>query len=106
VHRGGAMPGGSQVGGQRRHSQQVRVAVDSRGRNHRKTMSHRRCRNVDCDVQVRALRKLAFNPSLYAENGEANAESECLPLTTDLLATCGAGGEHRSDVGKGNRNEK
>ena len=37
------------------------------------------------------LRELAFDLSLCAENGEANTESECLPLAAELLAACGAG---------------
>jgi hypothetical protein len=51
-------------------------------------MSHRRCRDEDCDVRS-ALGELAFDPSLCAENGEANTESECLPLAAELLAACG-----------------
>jgi len=39
-------------------------------------------------MQGWALRKLAFDPSLCAENGEPNTEGECLPLAAELLATC------------------
>jgi hypothetical protein len=53
-------------------------------------MSHRRCHDEESDLGL-ALRKLAFDPSLCAENGEPNTEGECLPLAAELLATCRAG---------------
>ena len=52
-----------------------------------------------------ALRKLAFDPSLCAENGEANTESERLPLPAELLAACGAGeGDPVSQIYERKRN--
>jgi len=51
-------------------------------------MSHRRCRDEECDVGP-VLRELAFDLSLCAEDGEANTESDRLPLAAELLATCG-----------------
>jgi hypothetical protein len=53
-------------------------------------MSHRRCHDEESDLGL-VLRKLAFDPSLCAENGEPNTEGECLPLAAELLATCRAG---------------
>ncbi len=67
-------------------------------------MSHRRCRDRDGDMGS-ALRKLAFDPSLCAENGEANTESERLPLPAELLAACGAGeGDPVSQIYERKRN--
>lgn len=53
-------------------------------------MSHRRCHDEGFKLRL-ALRELAFDPSLCAENGEPNTEGECLPLATELLAACRAG---------------
>jgi hypothetical protein len=53
-------------------------------------MSHRRCHDEESDLGM-ALRKLAFDPSLCAENGEPNTKGECLPLAAELLTTCRAG---------------
>lgn len=68
-------------------SQLACTAVDSRGRNHR-----RRCRIDDVVIKMvmmgSGLREFPSDPSLCAEDGEANTESECLPLATELLAAC------------------
>lgn len=53
-------------------------------------MSHRLCRDEGCDAWL-GLREFAFDLSLRAEYGEANTESERLPLAAELLTTCGAG---------------